>query len=142
MCIVYVHCVATCVHCRGDLPAECDKKFLAIACKLDRYGMDFHMIQVSSPGRCNSISGPVFDPFPTSSFQDVSNVDLVVGVSSHGLTVFCGDNLHTALNHFPWYIVHVHMHEGVSDTSLGGYGNLLCTGCALQQSTSKGSSCC
>jgi hypothetical protein len=63
---------------RGDLPAECDKKFLAIACKLDRYGMDFHKI------------------------QDVSNVDLVVGVSSHGLTVFCGDDLHTALNHFPW----------------------------------------
>jgi hypothetical protein len=63
---------------RGDLPAECDKKFLAIACKLDRYGMDFHLI------------------------ADVSNVDLVVGVSSHGLTVLCGDNLLTSLNHFPW----------------------------------------
>ncbi|CAI8036597.1 Band 4.1-like protein 3 [Geodia barretti] len=40
---------------RRALPAECDKKFLAIACKLDRYGMDFHLI------------------------ADVSNVDLVRG---------------------------------------------------------------
>jgi hypothetical protein len=63
---------------RGDLPAQCDKKFLAVACKLDRYGMDFHLI------------------------TDVSNVDLVVGVSSHGITVFCGDTLLTSLNHFPW----------------------------------------
>jgi hypothetical protein len=36
--------------------------------------------------------------------QDVSNVDLVVGVSSHGLTVLCGDNLLTSLNHFPWSV--------------------------------------
>lgn len=32
---------------RGELPAECDKQFLAVACKLDRYGMDFHYITVS-----------------------------------------------------------------------------------------------
>ena len=97
---VTLHCVCT---RRGDLPAECDKKFLAIACKLDRYGMDFHKIQVSSQQHCNFIKDPVCDPFRVM-FQDVSNVDLVVGVSSHGLTVFCGDDLHTALNHFPWYV--------------------------------------
>lgn len=29
------------------LPAECDKQFLDIASRLDRYGMDFHQIIVS-----------------------------------------------------------------------------------------------
>ena len=28
------------------LPAECDKQFLDIAARLDRYGMDFHQIIV------------------------------------------------------------------------------------------------
>ena len=31
----------------GVLPAECDKQFLDIASRLDRYGMDFHQIIVS-----------------------------------------------------------------------------------------------
>ena len=31
----------------GLLPAECDKRFLDIACRLDRYGMDFHPVLVS-----------------------------------------------------------------------------------------------
>lgn len=38
-------CISACY--RGDNPAECDKKFLSVACKLDRYGMDFHYITVS-----------------------------------------------------------------------------------------------
>lgn len=32
----------------GMLPAECDKQFLDIASRLDRYGMDFHQIIVST----------------------------------------------------------------------------------------------
>ena len=32
----------------GMLPAECDKQFLDIAARLDRYGMDFHQIIVST----------------------------------------------------------------------------------------------
>ena len=41
------HSTLLCLHCRGHHPAECDKRFLNIACKLDRYGMDFHLITVS-----------------------------------------------------------------------------------------------
>ena len=95
---------------RGDLPAECDKKFLAIACKLDRYGMDFHGITVSMIARDVWYNVFVFVCLCVCVCvsQDVSNVDLVVGVSSHGLTVFCGDDLLTSLNHFPWYIYMSH----------------------------------
>ena len=32
---------------RGLSPAECDKRFLDLACRIDRYGMDFHKVLVS-----------------------------------------------------------------------------------------------
>lgn len=64
---------------RGVLPAECDKQFLDIASRLDRYGMDFHQI------------------------IDSTGIKLQLGVSSRGLTVFCGEHPNlTPLNHFPW----------------------------------------
>lgn len=31
---------------KGLLPSECDKQFLDLACRLERYGMDFHQIIV------------------------------------------------------------------------------------------------
>lgn len=33
--------------CRGLLPAECDRRFMDLACRIDRYGMDFHQVLVS-----------------------------------------------------------------------------------------------
>ena len=30
-------------------PADCDRRFLELACRLDRYGMDFHLITVPLP---------------------------------------------------------------------------------------------
>ncbi|XP_003383890.1 PREDICTED: protein 4.1-like [Amphimedon queenslandica] len=64
---------------KGMLPSECDKKFLDLSCRLDRYGMDFHQI------------------------VDFSGVRLWVGVTCTGLTVYCGQEpLLTKLNHFPW----------------------------------------
>ena len=38
--------------CRGYLPAECDRRFLDLACRLDRYGMDFHQVLVC-PCNCD-----------------------------------------------------------------------------------------
>lgn len=34
-------------HHRGLLPAECDRRFLDLACRVDKYGMDFHKVLVS-----------------------------------------------------------------------------------------------
>ena len=64
---------------KGMLPAECDKKFLDLACRLERYGMDFHQI------------------------MDITAVRSWMGITGLGITIFCGQepNL-TALNHFPW----------------------------------------
>lgn len=36
-------------------------------------------------------------------------MDLVVGVSSRGLTVFCGEGMLTSLNHFPWYCMNYYV---------------------------------
>ena len=33
-------------------PAECDRRFLDLACRLDRYGMDFHPVMVSQIKKC------------------------------------------------------------------------------------------
>ena len=35
--------------CRGMNPADCDRRFLELACRLERYGMDFHLITVWTP---------------------------------------------------------------------------------------------
>lgn len=67
---------------RGLLPAECDRRFLDLACRIDRYGMDFHKV------------------------LDISSIGLQMGVSGKGVTVFCGQHPNfTPLNNFPW--VHV-----------------------------------
>ena len=42
------HVIIIFTHNRGMLPSECDKKFLDLACRLDRYGMDFHQIVVNT----------------------------------------------------------------------------------------------
>ena len=46
-CIDYICSLPSLSH-SGFLPAECDKKFLDLACRLDRYGMDFHPVRVSA----------------------------------------------------------------------------------------------
>eukprot|EP00731_Ephydatia_muelleri_P020669 Em0013g396a len=64
---------------RGLLPAECDKKFLEMACRLERYGMDMHRV------------------------TDIASVNLWIGVTARGLTVYFGEWPHLlALNNFPW----------------------------------------
>jgi hypothetical protein len=64
---------------KGMLPSECDKKFLDLSCRLDRYGMDFHHI------------------------IDFSGIHLWCGVTCTGMTIFCGQEPYlTKLNHFPW----------------------------------------
>lgn len=64
---------------RGLLPAECDRRFLDVACRLEQYGMDMHLV------------------------TDISGIHLWMGVSSRGVTVFCGEDSYlVALNSFPW----------------------------------------
>eukprot|EP00731_Ephydatia_muelleri_P020677 Em0013g404a len=61
--------------------AECDKKFLEMACRLERYGMDMHRV------------------------TDIASVNLWIGVTARGLTVYFGEWPHLlALNNFPWSI--------------------------------------
>lgn len=48
---------------RGMLPSECDKRFLDVACRLDRYGMDFHPVFVSLPLLNCSWSGRLYSPY-------------------------------------------------------------------------------
>ena len=82
----------------GMLPAECDKQFLDISSRLDRYGMDFHQIIVSTVTLLFALVLSFF-----TQLQDSTGIKLQLGVSSRGLTVFCGEHPNlTALNHFPW----------------------------------------
>ncbi len=95
---------------RSLLPAECDRRFLELACRIDRYGMDFHKVLVSVGALWNVLlftAGCVV--------QDISSIGLQMGVSGKGVTVFCGEHPNfTPLNNFPW------LAECVS--TLGGEG--------------------
>lgn len=64
---------------KGLSPAECDKKILELASRFTLYGLDFH----------NAF--------------DHGNIEILLGVSGFGISVFCGEMPHlTKLNHFPW----------------------------------------
>ena len=102
---------------RGMLPSECDKRFLDVACRLERYGMDFHSIYVSLLSKVlvedknfnvlflftSLSSSPPLSFGPFLLLQDISGIRLWLGVTGRGITVFCGvePNL-TTLNNFPW----------------------------------------
>ncbi len=76
-----IHCLHS-VNSRGLLPAECDKNFLELACRLDRYGMDFHPVMVSSTAEkllANSLLTPpslcLIRTFPTSNCKWVCQAE-------------------------------------------------------------------